>query len=153
MRASGLGLHEAVGLALPAFLAGRVASRAPALAMVAQAQEAGLLSLDDFTAHYDARTEAAVSRLQKCGWSAMAPGMLPRVDALAEPIADFGRAMLHHPSQYNGTVDAAQVVLPAHSPGRGDMWVPFDSFGSALIAGLRRSSRSLTRVPTPRPPR
>eukprot|EP00973_Karenia_brevis_P042865 5934355-Karenia_brevis.AAC.1 len=63
VQASGLGLREASAVALPAFLASRIASRPAALRMATHAHDAGLLCIDDFVVRYDERTGAAMTAL------------------------------------------------------------------------------------------
>ena len=58
--AGGLGFREATALTLPAFIASRVAARAPVMLMAAHAEEAGVCSRTTFVQHYDERTNAAV---------------------------------------------------------------------------------------------
>ena len=58
----GLGFREATSIALPAFVASRVAARPAALIMAGHAEAAGLLTTDVFAQHYDLRTSAAVQR-------------------------------------------------------------------------------------------
>ena len=58
--AAGLGLREATSLALPAFIASRVAARPAVMIMAGHAADAGLLTTEAFAAYYDQRTENAV---------------------------------------------------------------------------------------------
>ena len=80
----GLGLREASAIALPAFIASRVAARPPALLMAQHAEQAGLLDLSRFRWYYDARTDAAVDR-----WLADLPSDLH----------DTARDMLHEAAE------------------------------------------------------
>jgi len=63
VRSGGLGLREAVAVALPAVLASRITSRPLAMEMAAHAAAAGLVTVDQFTAAYDQRTRDAFLRL------------------------------------------------------------------------------------------
>ena len=58
--AAGLGLREATALTLKAFIASRVAARAPVMLMAAHAEKAGVFSRATFEQHYDNRTNGAV---------------------------------------------------------------------------------------------
>jgi len=64
VRSGGLGLREAVAVALPAVLASRITSRPLAMEMAAHAAAAGLVTVDQFTAAYDQRTRDALLRLR-----------------------------------------------------------------------------------------
>ena len=69
--AGGLGLREASALTLPAFIASRVAARAPVTLMAAHAEKAGVCSQTILMQHYDERTTAAVDN-----WLLELPGDL-----------------------------------------------------------------------------
>jgi hypothetical protein len=60
----GLGFREAAAVALPAALASRITVRPLALHMATHAADAGLLTLQQFTRSYDARTRAAFEKLR-----------------------------------------------------------------------------------------
>ena len=83
VRFGGLGLRESATVALPAFLASRIASRPLVHDMASHMEQAGLATVTLFTRGYDERTKQAVDRLYATLPEAVTPELRTLFEAAA----------------------------------------------------------------------
>eukprot|EP00973_Karenia_brevis_P066193 9200366-Karenia_brevis.AAC.1 len=123
---SGLGLREAASVALPAFVASRIASRPHVAAMAQHLQIAELSTVADVMRVYDERTTQALVRLVGMLDPGTAGQLVDDLDQCADSAAERWAALFDSSATDDGGPDLIGATRRPRRPGAGVSLLPDD---------------------------